>query len=103
MSETIERREDGSPMCQCEVYQHCRICDPDFFRQNQEEAPMSAGRREQEEAAVFQTVMSAIEEHMKGFTFTTEQTVDEATNELVIKIVRQGVSSPCKIRIHLET
>lgn len=64
---------------------------------------MSAGRKEQEEAAVFQTVMSALEEHMKGFTFTTEQTVDEETNELVVKIIRQGVSSPCKIRIHLET
>lgn len=64
---------------------------------------MSAGRKEQEEAAVFQTVMSALEEHMRGFTFTTEQTVDEATNELVIRIVRQGAEHPCKIRIHLET
>lgn len=64
---------------------------------------MNAGRKEQEEAAVFQTIMSALEEHMKGFTFTTEQTVDEATGELVVKISRQGVSNPCKIRIHLET
>ncbi|RTL07648.1 hypothetical protein EKK58_00325 [Candidatus Dependentiae bacterium] len=103
MAETIERREDGSPMCQCEVYQHCHICDPDFFRQNQEEAPMSAGRKEQEEAAVFQTVMSAITERLTGFTFTTEQTVDETTNELVIRIQRVGVTNPCKIRIHLET
>ena len=64
---------------------------------------MNAGRKEQEEAAVFQTIMSALEEHMKGFTFTTEQTVDEATGELVVKIVRQGINQPCKIRIHLET
>lgn len=63
---------------------------------------MSAGRKEQEEAAVFQTVMSAIEEHLTGFTFTTEQTVDEATGELVVKISRQGITDPCKIRIHLE-
>lgn len=103
MSETLTpHNDDGMPRCQCEAYQHCRICDPDFFRQNQEEAPMSAGRKEQEEAAVFQTVMSAIEEHLTGFTFTTEQTVDEATGELVVKISRQGITDPCKIRIHLE-
>ena len=63
---------------------------------------MSTSRNEQEEAAVFQTVMSALEERMKGFTFTTEQTVDEATSELVVTIRRAGKENPCKIRIHLE-
>ena len=63
---------------------------------------MNAGRKEQQEAAVFQTIMSAIEEHLKGFTFTTEQTVDEATNELVITIKRGDIENPCKIRINLE-
>jgi hypothetical protein len=46
--------------------------------------------------------MSALEERMNGFTFTTEQTVDEATNELVVKIKRAEKENPCKIRIHLE-
>lgn len=64
---------------------------------------MSAGRTEQEEAAVFQALMVAIEEHLKGFTFTTEQSVDEETGELVINITRVGAQNPCKIRINLET
>lgn len=64
---------------------------------------MSAGRKEQEEAAVFQTVMSAIEEHLKGFTFTTDQSVDADTGELVVSIKRVQVTNPVKIRIHLET
>ena len=103
MSEILNPHDDEyGPRCQCEVYQHCPICDPSSFRQNQEEAPMSAGRKEQQEAAVFQTIMSAIEEHLKGFTFTTEQTVDEATNELVITLKRTGIENPCKIRINLE-
>jgi len=105
MAEIIERREDGSPMCYCEVYQHCPICDPNFFAHNKAEnpqRPMSTSRNEQEEAAIFQTVMSALEERMNGFTFTTEQTVDEATNELVVKIKRAEKENPCKIRIHLE-
>ena len=105
MPETIERREDGSPMCGCEIYQHCPICDPQFFAHNKEENPrqlMSTNRNEQEEAAVFQTVMSALEERMNGFTFTTEQRMDESTDELVVVIKREGKQNPCKIRIHLE-
>lgn len=63
---------------------------------------MSTNRNEQEEAAVFQTVMSALEERMNGFTFTTEQTMDEGTGELVVVIKRAGKENPCKVRIHLE-
>ena len=100
MSKINECREDGSPMCECQVYEHCAICDPSAFSQKQK--PMNAGRAEQEEATVFQTLMVAIEEHLKGFTFTTEQSVDEVTGELVVKITRVGAQNPCKIRINLE-
>ena len=103
MSDTIiPTPNNHDPRCECEIYQHCHICDPNFFRQNQEERPMTTGGQEQQEAAVFQTVMSAVEEHLKGFTFTTEQDVDETTNELVIRLRRTGAARPCKIRIHLE-
>ena len=39
---------------------------------------------------------------MNGFTFTTEQTVDATTRELVVTIKRVGKENPCKVCIRLE-
>ena len=91
-------------MCDCAVHEHCPICDPAGFAHNREEnaaRPYATSRNEQEEAAVFDRVMSALTEHLVGFTFTTEQSVDPNTDELVIKITRVGKANPCRIRLEL--
>ncbi len=102
MSNTIERREDGTPMCQCEVYQHCFICDPDGYRHNLMRRTDSKGVKEQKEAAILNSVLAAVTEQHRGTDFNDAHSIDDETGELVISIRRVGVKDPCRIRILLE-
>ena len=98
--------------CDCGIIEHCAVCDPEYFKAGRlfKLKPLSENmkmlrlahnhRNEQEEAAVFDTLLSAIEERLVGMEFTTEQKVKGG--KLHIKIKRFGKKHPCKIQINLE-
>lgn len=59
--------------------------------------------KEQEEASIFDVIMSAIEEHLTGFEYVTTTQIDEHGN-LVIHIVRQNKPEAdlCRVDIKLQ-
>ena len=69
--------ENNGPRCTCEVYQHCKICDPEHFAQHKEERPHQRND-EQREAAIKDVVMSRLTEFLAslGVEFTESSEVD---------------------------
>lgn len=93
---------DGEPRksCDCQIYEQCPICAPGKFNRDKVNHGRS-NRDEQEEAATFDTVISAITERLAGFEFTTESEFG-INGELVITLRRVGKVNACKITVNLE-
>ena len=77
------------------------ICDPSHFAHHKEGGAHREHQKEQEEAAILDTVRSVLEDRFNGFHFTSGQVV-EADGTTTLTLKREGKANPCKVHIYME-